>query len=192
VKPKPVIERSLLFAFVLLMMVGLFTPHSYGEEKNIKWGISFSVGIGEAIHNEPDLTKYAILPRLDIPLHRNWDLEIEGNYSYWALARERDLYFIGANANFLFKPIQWNKGALFLLVGGGLGYDNNGDRAKHGRVKQIGDSHFAGIAQAGTGIFYKIGNRWELRGEYRFNHISEPFRRDRGLNSHDFILGVSF
>jgi opacity protein-like surface antigen len=68
-----------------------------------------------------------------------------------------------------------------------VGYDNSG-----GRVEEIGDSHFAGILQGGIGIFYKVGKRLILRGEYRFNHVSEPFRTDDGLNTHDFLLGISF
>jgi len=44
----------------------------------------------------------------------------------------------------------------------------------------------------GTGITYYIGKGVWLRGEYRFHHISDSFLNDPGINSHDFMLGVSF
>jgi hypothetical protein len=43
------------------------------------------------------------------------------NFSSWNIAKEHDLYFLGVDANILFKPIQRNWGSLFLLAGGGLG-----------------------------------------------------------------------
>jgi hypothetical protein len=181
-------KRTIPFLFIIyLLMVGLFPPYSYGEEeKKIKLGFSISAGTGEVIHKTPDTTKYVFLPRLSIPLNRNWDLELEGNYSYWAIVHKPNLYFLGGDTNILFKPIQWKKGALFFLVGGGLGYDNSG-----GKVKWIGDSHFASILQGGAGVLYKVGKSWAIRGEYRFNHVSEPFEKDRGINTHDFLLGLS-
>jgi len=131
---------------------------------------------------------YGFLPRVDLALHRNWDLEFEGNYSYWNISSEKDLYFLGVNGNILFKPIQRNWGSLFLLAGGGLGYDNAGKN----RVDEIGDSHCGGILQTGVGIYYNLGKGWALRGEYRLNHISDPFRKDEGLNTHIFLFGISF
>jgi hypothetical protein len=35
-------------------------------------------------------------------------------------------------------------------------------------------------------------NGYSLIREYRFQHISEPFRRDLGLNIHNLILGLTF
>jgi opacity protein-like surface antigen len=122
-----------------------------------------------------------------LALHKNWDLEFEGNCSFYNISREKDLYFLGVNANVLFKPIQWNRGFFFVLGGGGLGYDSSG-----GRVEEIGDSHFGGTLQTGAGIYYSIAKGWAVRFEYRFQHMSEPFRTDKGLNTHNLLLGFSF
>ena len=179
----------LLFAFVLLLMTGLLVSHSYGEEeRKVKYGFSIFGGAGDALHNKPDSGVYGIFPRVDFALHRNWDLEFEGNFSYWDISGEKDLYFIGVNGNILFKPFQWTWGSLFLLGGGGLGYDSAG---KNG-VMEMGDSHCGGILQAGAGIYYNLGKGLAVRGEYRFYHTSEPFRNDTGLNAHLFLLGLSF
>ena len=131
---------------------------------------------------------YGFLPRIDLALHKNWDLEFEGNFSYWDISHEKDLYFSGVNGNILFKPIQQNWGSLFLLGGTGLGYNN----ASKDRVHEIGNSNCGGILQAGAGIYFNMGRGLALRGEYRFYHVSDPFRKDTGLNSHTFLLGVSF
>jgi len=72
----------------------------------------------------------------------------------------------------------------------GLAYNNNSD--KHRRVRDIGDSHIAGILQIGSVIQYRIGRKWWLRGEYRFHHISDPFEQDSGINTHNLIIGLSF
>ena len=133
------------------------------------------------------MSTYGFSPCVDLALHKDWDLEFEGNFSRWNISHEKNLYFAGVNTNFLFKPFQWTWGSLFLLAGGGLGYDNAGNR-----VREIGDSHLGGILQTGAGIYYDLGNGWAFRGEYRFYHISEPFRRDEGLNTHIFLLGFSF
>ena len=173
----------------ILLLIGSLTSTSYGDEhEKIKLGVSGFLGTEVSfIYSRPEFTKYGVFPRVSIPLHRNWDLEIEGNFSYWGIAREKNLYFIGLNQNWLFKPIHWNWGSLFLLLGGGLGYDNSG-----GHVHEIGDSHFAGIAHGGIGILYNVTKKWALRFEYRFSHISEPTESDNGINSHDFLLGVVF
>lgn len=171
-----------------LTVFGSLFSSSYGEDlRNLRYGVSIFGGAGDAWHNKPDLTAYGFLPRVDLPLHEDWDLEIEGNYSYWNIRKEHDLYFLGVDVNILFKPIQWSWGSLFLLAGAGLGYDSAGKR-----VPQIGDSHCGAILQAGAGVYYNLGKRRALRVEYRFYHISEPFRTDRGLNTHTAIVGVSF
>jgi hypothetical protein len=59
-------------------------------------------------------------------------------------------------------------------------------------VREIGDSHIAGILQGGRGIDLGIEKGWILRGEYRFIHISDPLKGDLGINTYSFILGVSF
>ena len=180
-------KRHWFFAFVSFVMVGSMISHSYGEENGkVKYGFSIFGGSGD-VWRKVNMTAYGFLPRLDLPLHRNWDLEFEGNYSYWNIRKEHDLYFLGVDANLLFKPIQRNWGSLFFLVGGGLGYDSAGKR-----VPQMGDSHCGGILQVGTGFYYNLGKRWALRVEYRFYHTSEPFRSDEGLNTHIALLGVSF
>jgi opacity protein-like surface antigen len=73
------------------------------------------------------------------------------------------------------------------MAGAGIGYDSAGKW-----VKQIGDTHCGGILQGGAGLYYNLGKRWALRVEYRYYHMSEPFKTDRGLNSHNAVLGISF
>jgi opacity protein-like surface antigen len=70
---------------------------------------------------------------------------------------------------------------------GGVGYNNG-----NGRVHDIGDSHLAGLLQIGMGTYIRIAKRWWLRGEYRFQHISDPFYHGDGINTHTFVMGVSF
>jgi len=182
-------KRNLISFLIFPMVIGTFLTNSYGEEtKATKWGFSFLGGFN--VHSEPDLMLLAFLPRLDLPLHKNWDFEFEGNFSYYAISDSKDLYLLGLNTNLLFKPIQWNKGSLFLFGGAGLAYNNNSDREI--RVTKIGDSHVAGLLQIGSGIHYYMGKGWLLRGEYRFKHISDPFQRDDGINTHSLVLGLSF
>ncbi len=98
-------KSYLLSTFVLLLMIGLLTSYSFGEgETKVKYGFSIFGGTGEAINRKPDMNVYGFLPRLDLALHRNWDLEFEGNYSYWNITSEKDLYFLGVNVNILLKP----------------------------------------------------------------------------------------
>jgi opacity protein-like surface antigen len=185
---KVVSKRYLVFTFVAFMMVGLLISHSYGEEvSQFKYGFSVFGGRGDAWHNKPHVEISGLLPRIDLALYRNWHLEFEGNFSYWDISTEKDFYFLGVNANILFKPIQRKWGSLFILAGGGLGYDSAGKK-----VSEIGDSHCGGILQTGAGIYYNLGKGLALRAEYRFYHISDPFRSDRGLNTHNALLGISF
>jgi hypothetical protein len=177
------------------MVIGSIVSHSHGEEKKVKWGFSILGGTGDAIYSKPDMTIYGFLPRITFPLHKNWDLEFEGNFFYYAIRRMQDLYFLGASNNILFKPIRERWGSLFLLVGGGLGYDNAGKKLDGGDSDDplIGDHHFAGFGCGGAGMFFNIGQGTALRVEYRFYHISEPFdTTDRGLNTHSVLLGISF
>jgi opacity protein-like surface antigen len=185
--------RYLLPILIAAGMIGSMVSHPCaGEERKLKYGFSVFGGTGDAVHNKPNISAYGFLPRIDLALHRNWDLEFEGNYSYWNITRENDLYFLGADANVLFKPIQRNWGSLFLLAGGGLGYDNAGKRLKRDSLYLVGNQHFGGILQGGTGFYYNLGKELALRAEYRFYHISEPFKTDKGLNTHNFLLGISF
>jgi len=182
-------ERSVIFVFICLVWIG-FVSNSYGEEgEKAKYGFSFLVGTPQKSMN--GLTQWGFLPRLDVPLHENWDLEFEGNFSYYGINESKNLYLLGFHTNLIFKPIRWNRGFLFLIGGAGLAYNNNNSNEDRG-VRDIGDSHVAGILQIGSGIQYHIGKRWWLRGEYRFYHISDPFRKDSGINTHQFILGLTF
>ncbi len=180
------IKRNLIFIFIILMMIGFEISDSRAEEDGkTKWGIS--VLLGPNARGDLDFTHSALLPRVGLALHKNWDLEFEGNFSHYFINGEEDLYFLGVNGNLLFKPVQWGKVTPFLIAGAGLGYNNNS-----GFVWEMGDSHTAGILQGGGGILYDTGKGFWLRGEYRFHHISDPFERDHGLNTHSFILGVTF
>ena len=176
-------------------MIGSFISYSYGEEKKVEWGFSILGGTGDAIFSKPDMTVYGFLPRISLPLHKNWDLEFEGNFFYYDIQKMDDLYFLGVSNNILFKPIQERWGSLFLLVGGGLGYDNAGKRPNGGDSDGpfIGDQHFAGFFNTGAGMLFNIGRGTALRVEYRFYHLSEPFdTTDRGLNTHTVLFGISF
>jgi len=176
------------------MMIGLLISYSYGEEKEVRWGFSVFGGTGDAIHSKPDMTVYGFLPRISLLLYKNWDLEFEGNFSYYAIRKVPDLYFLGVNSNILFKPIQERWGSLFLLGGGGLGYDSAGKRLNRddSNTPLIGDQHLGGILQIGAGMFFNIGRGTAVRVEYRLYHISEPFETDRGLNTHTVLFGISF
>jgi len=182
-------KLNFVMTIISLMIIVSSFSNSYGEEdRKTKWGFSFSVGPNaDLFHDQPDLTIIAFLPRVDLALHKNWDLEFEGNFSYYAISGEKNLYLLGCNSNILFKPLQWRRGLLFILGGVGLGYTNS-----NGMVEEIGDSHVAGVLQGGTGIYLSLEKDWWLRWEYRYQHISDPFNRDSGLNTHNFILGLSF
>src|SRR3990172_989352 len=170
-------KRIFLFIF-LFILFGWMTPHSYGnEDKKIMYG--FSVLGGTESSNRADILMFALLPRVGLLLHKNWEFEFEGNLSYYGISKGNNLYLLGVNSNVLFKPIRWGKGSLFLLGGAGLGYDNS-----NGHVRHVGDSHLAGVIQGGGGIYLDIGKGLLLRAEYRIQHISEPFRDDAGLNNH--------
>jgi len=172
----------------LMIIISSFSNAYGGEDGKVQWGFSLSAGTDQKSKN--DLMMFALLPRVDLPLHKNWDFEFEGNFSHYGIHDSKDLYLLGANTNIIFKPIQWNGAFLFLIGGMGLAYNNNSD--EHRRVRDIGDSHVAGILQIGSGIQYRIGRKWWLRGEYRFHHISDPFQGDSGINTHNLIIGLSF
>lgn len=179
-------NRSFFSIVVFLLFIGCFTPPCYADEKEgIKLGCSILVGFNAK--SDPDFTQLALLPRAGWALHERWDFELEGNLSYYSIRGEKNLYLLGVNGNFLFKPVQWGKITPFLIAGGGLAYNNN-----NGSVREMGDSHTAGILQGGGGILYDTGKGFLLRGEYRIHHISDPFERDYGLNTHSFVLGVIF
>lgn len=190
-------ERKTLFLtnplffsfFFLLTVLPLFISNSDAEDdRRVQWGFSISGGFPQG--STPNLTRWAFLPRVDLPLHKYWDLEFEGNFSYYDMSRTEDLYVLGLNVNILFKPIQWNRGSLFLLAGTGLGYDNS-TNSNH-KTWEIGNSHVAGNVQGGLGISHYIGKGWGFRGEFRFNHISDPFKPDPGINTYNFLIGLSF
>jgi hypothetical protein len=179
-------NRSFLIIGICLVFIGYFTPQCYGGEKRpVKWG--FSVLLGPNAGGHLHFTHSALLPKWGVALHKKLDLEFEGNLSHYFINGEKDLYLVGVNGNLLFKPVQWGKVIPFLIGGAGLAYNNNS-----GFVWELGDSHTAGILQGGGGILYDMGKKLWLRGEYRFHHISDPFERDHGLNTHSFILGVTF
>jgi hypothetical protein len=197
------LNKSLLFSILILfMIIGLVVSYSYGgekEEKKITWGFSVLGGIGDTFYSQPQTRVYGFLPRISLPLHKNWDLEFEGNFFYYDIHKMHDFYFLGVSHNFLFKPIQERFGSLFFLIGGGLGYDSAGKRLGkrlypgNSRVPLIGDKHFAGVCHAGAGMLFNIGRSTALRVEYRLYHISEPFdRADYGLNTHAVLLGLTF
>jgi hypothetical protein len=179
------IRKNLLVVPVFLLLIGALDSPSYGEEGHPNWGFSF-LGGGTS-YGKRDVIQVGFLPRWSLALHKKWDLEFEGNFSYYGIVNDKNFYLLGTNANVIFKPIQWNRGSLFIIGGAGVGYNNG-----NGRVHDIGNSHFAGLLQIGMGTYIKIAKRWWLRGEYRFQHISDPFYHGDGINTHTFVMGVSF
>ena len=181
------IRNALLPFFFSVVLLGSLASVSCGEEESgLKWG--FSLGVGHPQKSSSNLNLWTFFPRVDVPVSKNWEFEVEGNASYYDISGARNLYVLGVNTNILFKLLRWGDGELFLLGGVGLGYDNNGS----GKVPDLGDSHTAGILQCGTGILYRVGKNLWVRGEYRFHHISDPFYKDGGINTHNALFGVTF
>ena len=191
-------KSYLVSTLLLFIIVGSIVSYSYGEEeKKVKWGFSVFGGTGDAIYSKAHLEVYGFIPRITLPLYKNWkkwDLEFEGNFFYYGIHKMPNFYFLGLSNNIVFKPIQERWGSLFLLVGGGLGYDSAGERLHRGSNSPlIGDQHFAGFCHVGTGMLFNIGRGMALRVEYRLCHISEPFdTSDRGLNTHNVLFGFAF
>ena len=193
-------KSYLVSTLILLVIIGSTVSYSYGEEeeRKTKWGFSILWGTGDVFYTRTDMKVYGFLPRISFPLRKDWkywDLEFEGNFFYYDIQKMHDVYFLGLSQNTVFKPIQERWGSLFLLIGGGLGYDSAGERLHRGRSEAplLGDQHFAGFVNAGAGMLFNIGRKTTLRVEYRLCHISEPFdTSDRGLNTHHVLLGISF
>jgi len=193
-------KSYLVSTFILLEIVGSIVSYSYGEEqeeKKTRWGFSILRGAGDAF-SKTHMREYGLLPRITLPLYRKWkywDLEFEGNFFYYDIPKVHNVYFLGLSHNIVFRPIQERWGSLFLLVGAGIGYDSAGKRLfrGHSEAPLLGDQHFAGVVNAGAGILFNIGRETALRVEYRLYHVSEPFdTRDRGLNTHTVLFGISF
>ncbi len=193
-------KRYLIPTLIILVIIGSIASYSYGEEeeeRKAKWGLSVLGGTGDAVLSKIDMKVYGLIPRITLPLRKDWkkwDVEFEGNFFYYDIHKMHDVYFLGLSTNFVFKPIQERWGSLFRLIGGGLGYDSAGERLHRGsNPPLLGDQHFAGFGTGGAGILFNLGRGMALRVEYRFYHISEPFdTSDRGLNTHNVLLGVSF
>ncbi len=181
------------------MIVGSIVSHSYAEEEKKKgtWSVSVFGGTGDAVLSKIDMEVFGLIPRITLPLCKDWkkwDVEFEGNFFYYNIHKMHDVYFLGLSSNFVFKPIQGEWGSIFLLVGGGLGYDSAGERLHRGtNPPLLGDQHFAGFGQGGLGVLFNISRKTALRVEYLFYHLSEPFdTSDRGLNTHNVLIGISF
>jgi len=189
----------LLSTLLILLITGTIASYSYGEEeeRKAKWGVSVFGGTGDAVLSKIDMEVYGLIPRVTLPLRRDWkkwDVEFEGNFFYYNIHKMANVCFLGLSTNFVFKPIQERWGSLFLLIGGGLGYDSAGERLHRGsNPPLLGDQHFAGFGCGGLGVLFNIGRGKALRVEYRFYHLSEPFdTSDRGLNTHNVLLGITF
>ncbi len=193
-------KSYLVSTLILFVIIGSVASYSYGEEeeRKTKWGFSILWGTGDVFYTRTDMKVYGFLPRISFPLRKNWkcwDLEFEGNFFYYDIQKMHDVYFLGLSQNTVFKPIQERWGSLFLLIGGGLGYDSAGERLHRGRSEAplLGDQHFSGFVNAGAGMLFNISRKTALRVEYRLCHISEPFdTSDRGLNTHHVLFGITF
>ncbi len=193
-------KSYLLSTLIVVVMIGSIVSYCYGEEeeRKTKWGFSILWGTGDVFYTRTDMKVYGFLPRISFPLRKDWkywDVEFEGNFFYYKIQKMHDVYFLGLSQNTVFKPIQERWGSLFLLIGGGLGYDSAGERLHRGvgEAPLLGDQHFAGFVNAGAGMLFNMGRGTTLRVEYRLCHLSEPFDTgDRGLNTHRVLLGISF
>lgn len=181
--------RAGIVVVLLGLTVGLIPSDCCGEEEGrTRWGLSLTGGPNaDFIHGRPTLTLISLLPRVGFPLHPNWDIEVEGNLSYYGIKHEKNLYLLGTQTNLCFKPFQGNGWKWFFIVGLGAGYHN-----AHDDYKYLGKSHVAGILHGGTGLEIKVGKGYFFRGEYRLQHISDPFHHDEGINTHCFLIGLSF
>lgn len=158
------------------------------EVQKPRYGISFLNGWDvKFFHKQPNFRTIGLLPRIDISIYKSIDFELEGNFSYYGIFKKKDIYLLGGNGNILFRPIQFSSLSLFVIGGAGIGYTNS-----NGRISQLGDSHVGGLLQLGTGVSCYLSKGIWLRGEYRYIHISDPFRSDPGLNSHNLLFGLSF
>jgi len=191
-------KNYLLSTLILFVTIGSIASYSYGEEeKKTNWGFSVLGGWGDAFYTKADMKVYGFLPRISLPLYKKWklDIEFEGNFFYYDVQKLHDVYFLGVSHNIVFKPIQERWGSLFLLIGGGFGYDSAGKKLYRGdsEAPLLGDQHFAAICNVGAGVLFNIGRGTALRVEYRLYHISEPFdTSDRGMNTHTLLFGISF
>ncbi|MGO8990540.1 MAG: hypothetical protein ACLQGU_05740 [bacterium] len=194
-------KSYLLSTFILFVIIGSIVSYSYGEEqeeKRTSWGFSILGGTGDVFYSKTHIREYGFLPRITLPLCKDWkywDLEFEGNFFYYDIPKLHNVYFLGLSQNTVFKPVQERWGSLFLLIGGGFGYDSAGKRLYRGgsEAPLLGDQHFSGFVNVGAGMLFNIGRETALRVEYRLYHISEPFdTSDRGLNTHTVLFGISF
>lgn len=182
-------RKRIIIVFMFISFFSCFSKVSslLGEEfQTPRYGLSFLKGWDvKFFHKQPNFKTIGIFPRIDFNIYRSIDFELEGNFSYYGVSKEKDIYLLGVNANILFKPFQLKNGSLFLIGGTGIGYTNC-----NGRISKLGDSHAGGLLQLGAGLY--LGKGLLIRGEYRYLHISDPFRSDPGLNSHNILLGLSF
>jgi hypothetical protein len=192
-------KTFLLSGLLFFTIIGAFAPPSYGEEgeRKAKWGFSVFGGTGDAALRKIDIGTYGIIPRVTLPLRKDWkmwDVEFEGNFFYYDIRKMPNVYFLGLGTNLVFRPVQESWGSLFLLTGGALGYDSAGKKLFRGADSPLlGDQHFAGSGYGGAGVLFNIGGGTALRVEYRFVHLSEPFdTSDRGMNTHNILLGIVF
>jgi opacity protein-like surface antigen len=179
------IEKLLFTACLVAICVVLLVPCAYGEDGGTRWGISL-LG-GWAANAEPELTHTALLPSVEFPMSRLWSVNVEGNLSHYAISGRKDIDLLGANVYLLVRPVSWGRGSWFALAGGGLGYATT-NRETDNLVRR----EFAAVIEAGTGIEHKISEIFSLKVEYRFVHISSPYVNDRGINSHNFVMGVTW
>jgi hypothetical protein len=63
-------------------MIGFLVSYSYGKEnKKVKWGFSILGGRNvKFFHKKPNFTVLAFLPRLDLALDKNWDLDFSASF----------------------------------------------------------------------------------------------------------------
>ncbi len=178
-------KSSVLFFFLLVLLGWSISPSSAEEKAGRGFGLSIVGGTSPRHHR--NVTLSAFFPRAEFRLGKRWNVEAEGNLSHYFFRDEKNLYVIGAQGNLVYTPFEHEGVAPFLRGGGGLGYNNG-----NGKVREIGETHITGILQGGGGLKFDTGGRGRFRVEYLFHHISDPFRHDKGINIHCFVLGVSF
>jgi len=66
--------------------------------------VGFSLGVGHPQKSKHDLNLWTFFPRVDVPIGENWEIEVEGNASYYDVSKTKNLYVLGLNTNILLSP----------------------------------------------------------------------------------------
>jgi hypothetical protein len=83
-------RRNPISIFVCLVLIGLYISPSHAEgERETRYGFGLMVGTNS--RNKRDFALAALFPRMEFPLSKGWDFELEGNFSYYFFNEEKNL-----------------------------------------------------------------------------------------------------